>query len=69
MHIYLFSFNKQKYFHRTLTTLNHSVPLAARATISKDESREFMAVFPGNFTNKYLSSRILMKYIFFRYCS
>ncbi|KAL5290163.1 FDPS family protein [Megaselia abdita] len=31
---------------RTLTTLNHSVPLAARAAVSKDESREFMAVFP-----------------------
>ncbi|CAD7077313.1 unnamed protein product [Hermetia illucens] len=31
---------------RTLSTLNHSVPLAARASVSKDESREFMAVFP-----------------------
>ena len=34
---------------RTLSTFNHSVPIAARATaVSKDESREFMAVFPGN---------------------
>lgn len=29
--------------------MNHSVPLAARSTVSKDESREFMAVFPGEF--------------------
>lgn len=33
---------------RTLSTLqNHSVPIAARVTVSKDESRDFMAVFPG----------------------
>ncbi|XP_037827515.1 farnesyl pyrophosphate synthase [Lucilia sericata] len=32
---------------RTLSTLqNHSVPIAARVTVSKDESRNFMAVFP-----------------------
>lgn len=34
--------------YRTLSTLqNHSVPIAARVTVSKDESRDFMAIFPG----------------------
>lgn len=33
---------------RFLSTLNYSVPLATNATVSKDECREFMAVFPGN---------------------
>lgn len=29
--------------------MNHTVPLAHNATaVSKDESREFMSVFPGN---------------------
>lgn len=37
---------KLKKTSRTLSTLHHSVPLAARATVSKDESRDFMAVFP-----------------------
>lgn len=37
---------KMKTTLRTLSTLNYSVPLAARATVSKDESRDFMAVFP-----------------------
>lgn len=33
---------------RFLSTLNYSVPLATNATaVSKDESREFMSVFPG----------------------
>lgn len=33
---------------RFLSTLNYSVPLAANGTaVSKDESREFMSVFPG----------------------
>lgn len=35
-------------FHRFLSTLNYSVPLATNATaVSKDECREFMSVFPG----------------------
>lgn len=33
---------------RFLSTLNYSVPLATNATVSKDECREFMSVFPGN---------------------
>ncbi|SPP73997.1 farnesyl pyrophosphate synthase [Drosophila guanche] len=38
---------KLKKTSRTLSTLqNHSVPIAARVTVSKDESRDFMAVFP-----------------------
>ncbi|EDW02398.1 farnesyl pyrophosphate synthase [Drosophila grimshawi] len=38
---------KLKKTTRTLSTLqNHSVPIAARVTVSKDESRDFMAVFP-----------------------
>ncbi|XP_055917258.1 farnesyl pyrophosphate synthase [Eupeodes corollae] len=37
---------KMKTTLRTLSTLNYSMPLAARATVSKDESRDFMAVFP-----------------------
>ncbi|XP_016979514.1 farnesyl pyrophosphate synthase [Drosophila rhopaloa] len=38
---------KLKRTSRTLSTLqNHSVPIAARVTVSKDESRDFMAVFP-----------------------
>lgn len=36
-------------FSRSLSTMNHSVPLAANFTaVSKSESREFMSVFPGN---------------------
>ncbi|XP_036344543.1 farnesyl pyrophosphate synthase-like [Rhagoletis pomonella] len=36
-----------KRYERTLSTLtNHSVPIAGRVTISKEESRDFMAVFP-----------------------
>ncbi|KAL7735608.1 hypothetical protein ACLKA6_009565 [Drosophila palustris] len=38
---------KLKKTTRTLSTLqNHSVPIAARVTVSKDESRDFMSVFP-----------------------
>lgn len=37
---------KMKATLRTLSTLNYSVPLAARATVSRDESRDFMSVFP-----------------------
>ncbi|XP_034103960.1 LOW QUALITY PROTEIN: farnesyl pyrophosphate synthase [Drosophila sulfurigaster albostrigata] len=38
---------KLKKTTRALSTLqNHSVPIAARVTVSKDESRDFMAVFP-----------------------
>ncbi|XP_068145893.1 farnesyl pyrophosphate synthase [Drosophila tropicalis] len=38
---------KLKKTSRTLSTLqNHSAPIAARVTVSKDESRDFMAVFP-----------------------
>ncbi|KAH8280258.1 hypothetical protein KR018_001163 [Drosophila ironensis] len=43
----LVSEQKLKKTSRTLSTLqNHSVPIAARVTVSKDESRDFMAVFP-----------------------
>ena len=38
------------YYSRTLSTLNHTVPVASNATaVSKDESREFMSVFPGKY--------------------
>ncbi|ALC41441.1 Fpps [Drosophila busckii] len=38
---------KLKKTSRTLSTLqNHTMPIAARVTVSKDESRDFMAVFP-----------------------
>lgn len=38
---------KMKKSSRALSTLqNHAIPVAARVTVSKDESRDFMAVFP-----------------------
>uniref|UniRef100_U5ETY6 Farnesyl pyrophosphate synthase n=1 Tax=Corethrella appendiculata TaxID=1370023 RepID=U5ETY6_9DIPT len=44
---------------RTLSTLNYTLPVAAQTTVSKDECRDFMAVFPDivrdltDFSKKY----------------
>lgn len=48
---------------RALSTANRSAPLAANTTaVSKDESREFMSVFPGNVIIEYVEN--ILKHTF-----